>query len=531
MSDDRQSESDKAAALPTGAGHDLRRRSVRAGAAVLSGQIFVSLLHLVATMILARLLTPTDFGLVAMSLAMLSSATMLRDLGLTSATIQQKDLSLDSVNTLFWINAGMGGLLTAIIFFLAPAIVWLFNEPKLLAVTQALAVVSLIDGLAIQHQALIRRQLRLGVLASVEVVATAVALTVAILLAYRGAGYWALVAMHIIQIGIRTMLCWSAAGWHPVLSFRRADVARMLSFGTSLTVSRLLNNLTRIVDKILVGRFANAEQLGLYSKAYNAILLPSDRVNTALSRVAVPTLSRLQEQPKRFRTYYLKALMLVATAVFPALAGVFLEAKSLLLIVLGDQWVKAAPLIQVLAPVAAITIVSMTLRWVLVSLGAAPRLLKWQTIESSGKVFGIVIGIRWGAEGVAAGLLMSTALLMLPGFYFCLSGTSIRIVDVTATLWKPIAASLAAIGAVLTLRSLGLVDAPFFPSLLTEVALFASVYFATWLVLPQGRADLMTMLALAREFRSKSPPTEAVCILDDDGQKIQQRANSRNRPV
>ena len=223
--------------------------------------------------------------------------------------------------------------------------------------------------------------------------------------------------------------------------------------------------------------------------------------------------------------------MLVATAVFPALAGVFLEAKSLLLIVLGDQWVKAAPLIQVLAPVAAITIVSMTLRWVLVSLGAAPRLLKWQTIESSGKVFGIVIGIRWGAEGVAAGLLMGTALLMLPGFYFCLSGTSIRIVDVTATLWKPIAASLAAIGAVLTLRSLGLVDAPFFPSLLTEVALFASVYFATWLVLPQGRADLMTMLALAREFRSKSPPTEAVCILDDDGQKIQQRANSRNRPV
>jgi len=483
---------------------DLRRRSVQAGAAVIAGQVVTNVLNLGATVVLARLLTPGDFGLVAMVLVVVGFTTMLRDLGLTAATVQRKDIDIHQVSTLFWINAGMSALLTAVIFFGAPIVVWFYDEPRLLDITLVLAFASLIDGVSIQHQALLRRQLRLGSLTAIEIASLAGSIGTAIFLASRGAGYWALVWMQLTQLGIRTILCWLVTGWRPMLTLNLKEVGSLLSFGSFITGSRVLNNLTKTVDKLLIGKFASAEQLGVYSKAYNGVLLPFDRITWALSRVAVPTLSRLQDDAERFRAYYRKAVLLIATLIFPAIAGLFLEAEAAVLIILGDQWLFAVPLIRILAPIAAVAMLSMTMRWVFVSLGRAGRLLKWRMLESTIKIVGIAAGIPWGATGVAYALLIVSVALLLPGLWYCFVETRIRLTDVFTAAWKPSLATMVAALAVGALRMAGSPGISVIADFVVEASLFISVYLATWLVLPGGRVTLLELLSLTRELR-KSP--------------------------
>lgn len=480
---------------------DLRRRSVQAGAAAIAGQLVTNILNLVATMVLARMLIPSDFGLVAMVLVVVGFTALLRDLGLSTATVQRQDIGIHHVSALFWVNVGMSTLLTAVIFVSAPAVAWFYNEPKVLQITQALAFVSLIDGVSIQHQALLRRQMRLGTLAVIEIVSLVCSISTAIFLATRGAGYWALVGMQLIQAGIRTILFWLLTGWKPMLRLNLNEVKSLLSFGGFITGSRLLNTLTKTVDKLLIGKFASAEQLGIYSKAFNGVLLSFDRMTWALSRVAVPTLSRLQDDPDRFRRYYRKAVLLIATSTFPAIAGLFLEARAAVLIILGDQWLFAVPLIKILAPVAATTMLSATMRWVFVSLGRAGRMLKWRMFESVVKIIGIVIGVQWGATGVALALLIANLALLFPGLWYCFLGTKIRMNDIFVAAWKPSFATMIAAVAIGLLRMSGLLDVNVVTDFLVEISLFIIVYLATWLVLPGGRVTLIELLSLTRELR------------------------------
>ena len=482
---------------------DLRRRSVQAGATVIAGQLVANGLNLGATMVLARMLTPSDFGLVAMVLVVLGFAATLRDLGLSTATIQSKDIGIHQVSTLFWVNVGMSALLTTIILIGAPVVVWFYDEPRVLEITLALAFMSLIDGVSIQHQALLRRQLRLDRLTAIEIVSLVGSIGTAVFLVSEGAGYWALVWMRLIQVGIRTILCWVVTGWRPMLRLNLNEVSSLLSFGGSVTGSRILVNLTKTIDKLLIGKIAGAEQLGIYSKAYNGVLLPFDRVMSALSRVALPTLSRLQDNPDRFRAYYRKAVLLIATLTFPAIAGLFLEAKAAVLIILGDQWLFAVPLIQILAPIAPIAMLSTTIRWVFVSLGRTGRLLIWRVLESTIKVVGIAIGISWGATGVAYALLIVNLALLLPGLWYCFLKTEIRLSDIFAAVWKPSLATVIAVLAIGVLRMVGPLGINVVTDFVAEASLFIIVYLVTWLVLPGGRVTLLELLNLARELRRR----------------------------
>lgn len=482
---------------------DLRRHSVQAGAAAIAGQLATNILHLVATMVLARMLMPSDFGLVAMVLVVVAFTAMLRDLGLSAATVQRQDIGIHHVSALFWVNVGMSILLTAAIFASAPAVAWFYDEPRVMPITQALAFVSLIDGISIQHQALLRRQLRLGMLAVIEIIALVCSIGAAIFMASRGAGYWALVGMQLIQVSVRTVLFWLLTGWKPMLRLNLNEVKSLLSFGGFITGSRFLNTLTKTIDKLLIGKLVSAEQLGIYSKAFNGVLLPFDRLTWALSRVAVPTLSRLQDDPDRFRRFYQKAVLLIVTFAFPAITCVYLQAEAAVLIILGDQWLSAVPLIQLLAPVAATAMLSATVRWIFVSLGRAGRLLKWRMFESTVKIIGIVVGVQWGASGVALALLIVNLALLFPGLWYCFQETKIRLSDILAAAWKPSLATVIAAVAIGLFRFSGPPAVNVVTGFLVETALFIVIYLATWLIMPGGRVTLIELLSLARELRRK----------------------------
>jgi len=454
-----------------------------------------------STMVLARLLRPHDFGLVAMVTAITGFSTMFRDFGLSAATIQREDVRHDQVSTLFWINLGISAFLALAIAGMAPAIAWFYGEPLLVGIALALASASLFDGLAIQHNAILRRQMRFGTLALIELASSASGTIVAVSCAWLGAGYWSLVALLLVTLGSRTALMWWASDWRPGAAGPLSEVRSMLAFGSHLTASRMANYATRSVDKILVGKFWSAQLLGFYSKASNGIVLPFQQAGHTLSRVAVPTLSRLQNDPPRYRSYLMTALLLVATAGLPGVAFLAVDAGVLVRVVLGDQWLETVPFLQVLAPVAILEMVNMTTRWVFISLGQTSRLLRWRLFESLVKILGLAIGIRWGPMGLAAGLAVVSTALIVPGVVYCSRRSPLTVADFAKPAWMPFLAATAGVASVLGFRAFGGMAASPLATLALDVPVFMAASLGVWVVLPRGRATLVELLRLANELR------------------------------
>ena len=193
----------------------LRQRALFGGVATAGGHAGRVALMVGATLVLSRLLRPADFGLVAMVTSITGFSNMFLDFGLSTATIQREDVRHDQVTTMFWINLAISLFIGLVIAALAPAIVWFYGEPRLLGITLALAAAALLAGLSVQHQAILRRQMRYGALVGRDLAATACGAGVAVLLAWRGAGYWSLVAQQVVLVAVRTALVWVASRWRP----------------------------------------------------------------------------------------------------------------------------------------------------------------------------------------------------------------------------------------------------------------------------------------------------------------------------
>jgi O-antigen/teichoic acid export membrane protein len=464
-------------------------------------QVAANILNLGATVVLARLLAPADFGIVAMVTVIIGFTIMLRDLGLSSATIQREDVKHHHVSTLFWVNVAAGVFLTLLIMACAPLIASFYDRPELVGVSLALATLSLLDGLSIQHQALLRRQLRMGLLAVIDLVSQFAGIVTAILLAWKGAGFWSLVAMQIVSMVIKTGMSWFASGWRPTRAVNLAEVRSMLAFGGQLTAARMMNYVSHNVDKLLIGKFWSAQDLGIYTKAFSGSVVPFQKAIRSLSRVAVPTLSRLQDDPARFRTYFQTAVLLLFTCALPVTAAIILEAEAVVRIILGEQWLAMVPLLQILAPVAVTELLTQAVRWALVSMGRGERLLRWRSAEAIVKVIGITISLRWGITGIAWGLLIVNVVLAIPALWYCFLDSPLRIKDVTEVIWKPLTATLAAAGIVVGMRYMGAVGINVVTDFAIELGVLGVAYLAFWIALPGGLATLRRLSRLAADLR------------------------------
>jgi O-antigen/teichoic acid export membrane protein len=222
---------------------DLKRRSVRGGLITIISQGAQFLIQMAATVVLARLLVPADFGLVAMVTAFTSVAQGFADLGLSEATIQREDITHKQVSTLFWINVSIGLVLMLATVGMAPVLAWFYRDTRLKGITFAVSLTFLIGGLRVQHDALLRRQMRFTSMSIRDVASSAMGVTVAIVMAWKGAGYWAIMALPLITNFAQMALSWLMVGWIPGLPRRDAQVGSMIAFGGKVAVSYVLLNL------------------------------------------------------------------------------------------------------------------------------------------------------------------------------------------------------------------------------------------------------------------------------------------------
>ena len=391
---------------------DLKGRSVRGGILTLSSQATTFLIQSVATVVLARLLSPADFGLIAMVTAITGLGQAFADLGLSEATIQCEDLNYHQVSNLFWVNVAIGLGLTAVTVCLAPVLAWFYHQPRLEHITLFLALTFLIGGLRVQHDALLRRQMRFSELAVRDISSYLVAVPTAIVLAWRGAGYWSLVALPLVMNSTQMLLSWFMVKWIPGLPRRNAQVAPMLAFGGNVAASYVLLNLIRSADNVLIGRYLGAGPLGLYSRAYNLLMLPARQLQMPVGSVAIPALSRLQVAPERFARYYLRTINLMAWISAPIFGFLFVAAEPVVVLVLGNQWRGAAPVFRFLAIAALAHVLHGSTLWLFISRGQSGKLLKVTALISPILIGSYLIGLPSGIKGVAlSGSLVLVAVL------------------------------------------------------------------------------------------------------------------------
>ena len=391
---------------------DLRGRSVRGGVLNVTSQGAQFLIQSVATIVLARLLTPADFGLVAMVSTVTGLGQAFADLGLSEATIQRKEISHNQVSALFWINVAIGLGLTTITLISAPVLARFYREPRLVNITLLVSLTFLFGGLRVQPDAILKRQMRFAALAIRDVASYAVAVPIAILMAWRGAGYWALVALPLILNFSVMTLSWLMIKWRPSLPRRDAHVGSMIAFGGNVAASYFIITVSRSADNVLIGRYIGAGPLGLYSRAYNLLMLPVRQLSAPAASVAVPAFSRTQGDPERFARYYLRAVNLLMWISAPIFGFLFAAAQPVIILMLGNQWREAAPVFQILAVCALTQLLLESTIWLFVSRGQSQQLLKLLLVISPIIIASYALGLRFGIKGVAlSGSLVLLAIL------------------------------------------------------------------------------------------------------------------------
>ena len=487
---------------------DLKGHSVRGGFLTITSQGTQFVIQTVSTVALARLLTPADFGLVAMVVAVTGLGQAFADLGLSEATIQSEHINQNQVSTLFWINIAIGVGLAVITASLAPVLAWFYREPRVNEITVVTSLTFLICGLRAQHEAILRRQMRFSALVVRDIVSLALGVFVAVTMALRGAGYWALVAQPLITNFSQMVLSWLMVKWVPGLPRLDSKVRSMVAFGGNVAASYLIMTVNRSADNALVGWYWGAGPLGLYSRAYNLLMLPVRHLSIPAGSVVIPAFSRMQSDRERFARYYLRAMNLIFWIAAPVFGFLFVAAGPVITLVLGTQWKSAAPVFQILAISAVGQLLLESTIWLFVSQGHSDRLLKLLLIVSPVVVGSFAIGLPFGIMGVAlSGSLVLLAIL--PWILkFAFRGTDLTLRQLGRAIMYPISISFA--GVVLSELASHLVTPnSLLAQFLTDAAGFAVAYSLSALI-PPVREEFMSFANLSSELRLSSQTAQPV---------------------
>lgn len=377
--------------------------SIAARGAVLTmgGQGVKIMLQFCGIVILARLLSPDDYGLLAMVVVLTGLGEVLRDFGLSSAAVQATSLCRQQRSNLFWINSAIGLGLTMLVFAIAPAIASFYAEPRLVAISQVLAITFILNGIATQYRAQLNRSMRFGSLALADIIGMAGGLGAGLYMALSGFGYWALVGQQLALSGVTLCVLLANARWLPGLPRSNVAMRALLGYGGNLMGTQLIGYATRNLDSLIIGYRFGAESLGLYSKSYQLSMLPLNQINAPATTIALPVLSRLQHEPQRYRQFLLHGQTVMLHVIVGLLSFAAAMAEPLILLVLGPQWTPAVPIFRILAVAGIFQAASYASYWVFLSKGLTGLHLRFTLLSRPVLMACILLGALWGMPGVA----------------------------------------------------------------------------------------------------------------------------------
>jgi PST family polysaccharide transporter len=495
---DRQAGPAAPATGPAATAPGLGGTAARGAGITLAGQGTRILLQTASVVVLARLLSPRDYGLMAVGLVVVGIGEVVRDLGLSTAAIRAPELTPRQRDGLFWINAAAGLFLAILLAAGADLVAMVFAEEELVPVTRALALTFVLNGLAAQYRAGLTRELRFGAVAGADVLAQAVALAVAIAAALAGAGYWALVVQQLTVGAIGLFAVVAMARWVPGRPRRGAGLRPFLRFGGGLTGTQLVYYVGNNFDTVALGLWSGPAALGIYSRGFQLLMTPLNQIRTPATTVAVPVLSRLQSDPVRFGEYLRRGQLALGIPVVTGLALAAGAAGPLVELLLGPRWHEVAPVLALLAVAGSAQTLSFVGFWVYLSRGLSGALLRYTLLTLGLKAACIAAGVPFGVVGVAAGYA-GAALLEWPLSLWWLS----RLTDIPArslVLGALRISACAALAGTACFLATALTTAWPSPVQLGAGLAAGTAAYALATVLPAVRADLAVVLAWGRQM-------------------------------
>jgi O-antigen/teichoic acid export membrane protein len=472
-------------------GQELRHTVVKGSLALVFSQGISFGLSMISTLVLARLLTPTDFGLIGMVTVVINFIALFKDAGLSTATIQNSKIDSRQISTLFWINAGISLSLALIILLSSPLIAIFYKKPELTAVTAILSIEFLVQGTIIQHRALLQRHLKFTALAIIDIISQLSMIAVAIVMAALGFRYWALVGGTLASTFTLILLTVYSCPWSPSKMHKGTGVRNMLKFGGRLTLSNFVHYLSRNTDNLLIGRIIGAESLGLYSKSFSLLMTPLNQIRTPLTTLSLPVLSSLKNHTERYRSYFRQLLDISISLALPISIYCFLEGDFLIRILLGPKWMSAVPVFKILSVAGVFVALSAAPGLVMLSHGYAKRHLHLTIITATIVAVSFIIGVRFGINGVAFGYTIANFLIMIPLISFAFKGTPITIRLVLDAMIGPLFASI--IAGILAYFFLVFSSNESITRHILAGLIFLAIYLAlTWLR-PQTRSTLKSI--------------------------------------
>ncbi|MGO4784649.1 lipopolysaccharide biosynthesis protein [Cryobacterium sp. W22_MBD10_FK3] len=369
----------------------------------LVGQLSRFLIQLTALVWLSRLLSPNDFGLVAMVAAVAGVATIIGDGGLSFAAVQAKTLTDQQRTNLFWSNLLLGAVLGTVIFSTAAPLSDFYDSPDLENVAKVIAVVFLLNGATTQFRAHINRSLNFRLLALTDVSSQFVGLVVAVSAALIGLGFWALVFQQLVVALVALVFCAMGGKWKPGLPRRAAGMRRLYAFGIHTLLDQILNYASVNLATVLLGRSWGPSVVGVYSRAYNIFTMPMTQLASPLTRVALPLLSRIEDR-RDFTRRLTHAQTLLAYPLLGIFSTLAVVAPSLIPIALGPGWHDVVPILQVLSLGGAFQVLAYVYYWAFLALGKTGVQLRFSVPTRVAMMGFCLIGVQWGAIGVACAI-------------------------------------------------------------------------------------------------------------------------------
>lgn len=473
--------------------HDLAHKSVRAGVTTIGSQGFQFLLKTLSTVVLARLLTPADFGIIGMVAVVINFAAMFKDAGLSLATVQRETITHEQISTLFWINLTISALLSLLILAAAPLVSWIYGKPELTPVTIALSFSLLLSGMALQHQALQRRHMRFGTLAMIQILSQSFSLIVTVAFAIKGYKYWSLVVGTLLQALSASAMTLFFCPWIPGRARFGTGVRDMLKFGGNVSGANMANYFSSNADNMLIGKFLGADSLGLYAKAYQLLMLPIAQIRGPLQQVALPVLSSLHNQPERYVRYFKRISEALAVTALPIAVYCIIEADFIIRTFLGSQWLSAVPIFRVLSISGIIRAVTCTWGLVPLSCGHAYRFFKWSIVNCICFIVAIGIGLSHGLIGIAIALVVTDYVLLFPCLFYCFRNTPVSVPMFLQTFCWPLFTTILSGSTALLFIHLDLITSTERHLLLAT--LYAFISLSLFLIRPSIRQSLSLFLS------------------------------------
>lgn len=462
-------------------------------------QVSRLLAQALSLVVLARVLPPEAYGLVAMAMTVTNLAFLFRDLGTMVAIIQRPRVSELLKSSLYWLNLALALLLGALLAVLAVPIAQAYEEPRLAGVLLGLSLVFPLSGLAAVQQALLERESRFRLLARIEVLSAVGGVAVALSAAAMGAGTWSLVLQMLAGTGLTSLQLLLAVPWRPRRRCSWRALRLVLDFSGHFALFQALGYVQRNADSVLIGRLLGSALLGLYAMAFKVVLFPLQHISGVATRALVPAMSRCQHQPERLAELYLRASGMMALLTAPLMAGLYALGEPFVLLALGPAWSAVIALLPWLAALGLIQAQAAIPGSVLLAQGRARRLLLLGLLNTVLQLAGFALALRWGLRGMAAAYCITSLLGLLPLSWCALAGLPLSASALLAACAKPVAAALvmlvavAALHARLSAGGMG-VAAAFWPCVLAG----AVIYTAMLLLLRTRQLDQLLALRGAR---------------------------------